>query len=70
MTTTARTLTSQIATDSLLIADLVILGLEFLACDLCPLPAAELFSRIDNRDDSDVLVCEHCADRADVRFDA
>lgn len=72
MITTARQATAQIATDTADLLDLVIAGLaeDFTACDLCELPAAELFSRIDNRDDSDVLVCEFCADHADVRFDA
>jgi len=66
MTTTARQATAQIATDSADLLDLVILGITFEVCELCGLDAAELFNRIDNRDGADVLVCEHCADTADV----
>lgn len=69
MTTTARTMTSQIATDSLLIADLVILGVfedEFEVCELRGCYAAELYTRTDNRDGSTVRVCEGCADTQDV----
>jgi hypothetical protein len=68
MTTTARTMTRRIATDSRAIAALVIADTleDFAACELCTLPSAELFERTDNRDGSTVQVCEHCANFADV----
>ena len=68
MTTTARTMTRRIATDTTAIAELIINGVldELPDCDLCTLPTAELFARIDNRDGSEVQVCEHCADTANV----
>ena len=66
MTTTARQATRRISTDTQALAALVLLGLEFDACEICTLPAAELYARIDNRDDAKVLVCEHCAELADV----
>jgi hypothetical protein len=64
MTTTARQMTSQIATDSLLIADLVILGIyedEFETCAICGHPAAELRIRLDE-DHNEVEACESCID--------
>lgn len=66
MTTTARQATRRIITDTDALAALVILGTEFDTCALCPLPTAELFTRIDNRDGAEVECCEHCADTADV----
>jgi hypothetical protein len=66
MTTTARQATRRIITDTQAITALVLLGLEFDLCQICELPAAELFPRIDNRDDAEIACCEHCADTADV----
>lgn len=66
MTTTARRTTRRIITDTAALATLVLLGLEFGACQICTLAAAELFPRIDNRDGAEIAVCEHCADHADV----
>lgn len=66
MTTTARQATRRIITDTQALAALVLLGLEFDTCELCELAAAELFARIDNRDDAEVQCCEWCADHADV----
>jgi hypothetical protein len=68
MTTTARQATRRIITDTTAISALVLLGLEFdfADCEICTLPAAELFERIDNRDGAEISVCEHCADTADV----
>lgn len=66
MTTTARQATRRIITDTQAIAALVILGLEFDTCEICEQPAAELYTRIDNRDGAEIACCEHCADTADV----
>ena len=66
MTTTARQATRRIITDTRAISALVLLGLEFDSCDICTLPAAELFARIDDRDGAPVACCEWCADHADV----
>lgn len=66
MTTTARQATARIITNTAALFELVILGTEFLTCALCPLPAAELFTRIDNRDGAEIKCCEWCADHADV----
>jgi len=70
MTTTARTATSQIATGTAALAELVIAGLfeDFDTCEICQLPVAELFTRIDNRDGAEIECCEHCADTADVSW--
>ena len=68
MTTTARTATRRIVADTDVLAVLVILGAEFDTCELCQLPAAELFTRIDNRDGAEIECCEYCADTADVSF--
>ncbi len=66
MTTTAQ-ITARIATTTDALAELVIIGAEdFETCELCGHAAAELFTRIDNRDNSEIEVCEHCADHADV----
>jgi hypothetical protein len=66
MTTTARQATRRIITDTDVLAALVILGAEFETCELCTLPAAELFARTDNRDGAEIECCEHCANTADV----
>ncbi len=66
MTTTARQATRRIITDTDALAALVILGTEFDNCEICTLPAAELFARTDNRDGSEVECCESCANTADV----
>lgn len=66
MTTTARQATRTIATDTAVLAELVVLGLEFDTCELCGHFAAELFPRIDNRDGATVGCCEDCANTADV----
>lgn len=68
MTTTARTATRQIATTTAALFELVILGIEFDTCELCSHPAAELFTRIDNRDGAEIKCCESCADTADVSY--
>ena len=68
MTTTARRATRQIATTTAALFELVILGIEFDTCELCGHDAAELFTRIDNRDGSNVECCEHCANTADVSY--
>ena len=66
MTTTARTATRNIATDTAALFELVIIGIDFETCELCGHDAVELFDRIDNRDGSTVGCCEHCANTADV----
>jgi hypothetical protein len=69
MTITARKATAQIATDSADLLDLVILGTlddEFETCELGGHLAAELYTRTDNRDGSEIRVCEYHADNADV----
>jgi hypothetical protein len=69
MTATARKATAQIATDTADLLDLVILGIleeDFEICELGDHLAAELYTRIDERDGSEIRVCEHCADTADV----
>lgn len=69
MTITARKATAQIATDTADLLDLVIIGLyedEFDTCELCEMPAAELYTRTDVRDGSEISACEHCADHGDV----
>lgn len=68
MTTTARTASRRIITDTDVLAALVILGAEFDTCEICEQAAAELFARIDNRDGAEVACCEHCADTADVSY--
>jgi hypothetical protein len=68
MTTTARKATRRIITDTAAISALVLLGLEFDTCEICTLPAAELFERIDNRDGAECECCEWCADTADVSW--
>jgi hypothetical protein len=69
MTITARKATARIATDSADLLDLITFGTlddEFETCELGDHFAAELYTRTDNRDGSEILVCEHCADTADV----
>lgn len=66
MTTTARKATARIITDTAALFELVILGADLDTCELCELPAAELFTRIDNRDGAEIECCEWCADHADV----
>lgn len=68
MTTTARKATRRIITDTAAISALVLLGTEFDTCELCELPAAELYIRTDNRDGAEIAVCEHCANHADVTW--
>lgn len=70
MTTTARTATRQIATTTAALFELVILGIEFDTCEICEMPAAELFPRIDNRDGAEVECCEDCAINGDVSWTA
>lgn len=41
---------------------------EFHTCQMCGHTVVELFTRIDNRDNAEVAVCEHCADTADVSY--
>lgn len=69
MTTTARQATRRIA-DTAALVDLVITGLaeDFDTCELCGHAAAELFTRIDNRDGAEIECCEHCADHGDVSY--
>jgi hypothetical protein len=68
VTTTARKATRRIITDTEAITVLVLLGLEFDTCPMCNHPAAELLTRIDNRDGAPIDICEHCADTADVSW--
>lgn len=60
MTATARQATARIITDT---ADLLDLALTagFDDCDLCGLPAADLYDRLDD-DGREVGACEHCTD--------
>jgi hypothetical protein len=69
MTSTRQT-TRRIATLTAALVDLVIAGLidDFDTCDLCGLDAAELYTRIDNRDHTEIGICETCADTADVSY--
>jgi ribosomal protein L37AE/L43A len=39
---------------------------EFHTCPMCGHATAELFVRIDNRDNAEISVCEDCADNGDV----
>ena len=39
---------------------------EFHTCPMCGHATAELFTRIDNRDDAEIEICEECADMQDV----
>lgn len=41
---------------------------DLLTCELGGHRVAELFVRIDNRDGSEISVCEHCADHGDVSY--
>ena len=66
MTTTARRAAGRIAATTRPLADLAVSGFD--TCDLCPLAAAYLYARTDDRDGSEVRVCEHCADHAAVSY--
>lgn len=68
MTTTARQATRRIITDTQAITALVLLGLEFDTCEICEQPAAELYTRIDDRDGAEAECCEHCAIHGDVSW--
>ena len=41
---------------------------EFYTCPICGHAAAEVFTRIDNRDMVEVEICEACADTQDVSY--
>lgn len=69
MTTTARHHIGRIAAtvDPDLIEAVIYSGYYagYKTCQICDL-AADLYTRIDNRDGEEIEVCAHCADTADV----
>lgn len=69
MATTARRSVARSAAGTAALIDLLLadLAADFDACDLCTLLAAELFWRL-TEDGTEVHVCEHCADTADVSY--
>lgn len=41
---------------------------DLLTCELCAHRDTYLYARIDNRDNTEIRVCETCADTADVSY--
>ena len=69
MATTARRATCHIASGTAALVDVLLadLAVEFAACGLCTLLAAELFWRL-TEDGTEVHVGEPCADTADLYY--
>ncbi len=65
MTVTARHATARIAAATAALADQAAFS-GYDSCDLCALAADSLYTRLDNRDGTEIRVCEHCADHGDV----
>lgn len=59
---------AQLVIDTKAQFDAIVEAETFETCQMCGHTVVELFTRIDNRDNAEIEICEHCADTADVSW--